>query len=181
MYALFQKSRRGSRRHALDALELRHQLIPYVGTDLRIIHPVHAHGRDHDGQHVGIELHDHGIAHGIIPVCLDLIQLLTDLQRDGIHVGRLRELQDDHGIVLRRHGLNGFNIAHRRHARFHRLRHHGLHRLRTGARIGSHDDHIGQTDIGQKIRGSLHEGHNAQHDGQHHAHQHGIWFSHAKT
>ena len=36
--------------------------------------------------------------------------------------------------------------------------------------------HIGQTDIRQQIRGHTGKRHYPQHNGQHHANQHGIWF-----
>ena len=172
--ALLQKPRRADACHPFNALQIRHNGIPDICADLAVIHPLYTHSRNHDRQHIRIQLHNNGISHGIIPEALYLIQALPDLQRNRVHIRGLREFHYDHGIILAGYGVYVFNIADRCHGRLHRLGHNALHRLGAGPRIGCHHNHIGQTDAWQQIRRHPCKGNHAQNDRQHHPYQHCI-------
>ena len=80
IHALLQQPRGADAGHTLDALQLRHDRILNICTDLPVIHAVHAHRRDHDRQHIRIQLHDNGVPDGVAPVALDLVEALPDFQ-----------------------------------------------------------------------------------------------------
>ena len=162
--------------HALNALQFRHHGVFHICTDLCGIHTFHAHRCNHHREHVRVHFHNDGIADRIIPVTLDLIQALPDLQGHRVHVCGLSKLQDHHGIVLVGNGTDALNIAHRGHGRLHRLRHRRLHGLGAGPHVCGHNKHIRQTDAWQKIRCHPGKRHYAQGNHKHHPHQNRIGF-----
>ena len=162
--------------YAFNTLQFRHNGIFRKFTDLCIIHSLSAHCRDHDGHHIRIQLHDNGISHGIIPKRLNLIQILPNLQGYRIHIRCLGEFQHNHGIILVGNRHNVLNVADSSHSRFRRLRHHCLHSLRAGAGICSHNNYVGQIDVGQQISRHPGEGYHAENDGKYYANQYCIGF-----
>ena len=180
IHALLQQPGGADACHALDTLQLGHDRFLHICTDLRVIHAIHAHCSDHNGQHIRVQLHNDGIPYGVIPVAPDLIQALPDFQGYGIHIRCLGKFQNYHGIVFIGHGTDTLNIAHRGHGRLHRLRHRRFHGLRACSRISSHYDYIRKADVRQQIRRHPGEGHHSQNNRQNHAHQHCIGLFHTE-
>ncbi len=150
--ALLKQTRRAGRCNTLYAFQFRnHQILRHL-TDLRIRHLRIADRCDHNRQHVRIQFHNNRATDRIIPITLDLIQILSDLQRDGVHIRRLCKFQDHRRIVLAGNRTDSFDVADRSHGSLHRLCHHHLHGFRTGPGIRRHDDNIRQTDTRQQIR-----------------------------
>ncbi len=180
VHALLQQTRGADAGHALDALQLRHDLILDICTDSGIVHALHAHRRDHHRQHVGIQFHNDWIPDRVVPVALDLVQALPDLQGNRVHVSGLGKFQNHHGIVLIGHGADALDIAHRGHGSLHRLGHRHLHGLRAGPRVSRHHDDIGEADAGQQVRSHPGKGHHPQNNSQHHPYQYCIRLPHTE-
>ena len=116
------------------------------------IHVIHIDGSQHNRKQIRVDLHDHRRPDRIIPVPLELIELLLDLNDNGIHIGILLILEHDHGITVIGGGRHIFDIGRRRHRRLDRGGHIRLYLLRTRAEIGRDDERILKAHVRQQIR-----------------------------
>ena len=100
IHALFQKSHTTYRSHALDTLQFRHNGIICQIRNFCCRHILSTDCRNHNRQHIRIYFHNNRIPDRIVPVAPDLIQIFTNLKRNGIHICRLGKLQNYHGIIF---------------------------------------------------------------------------------
>ena len=91
----------GDARNACGPFKLRQERVLHKARKRYIIHSLHGNSGDHHRQHARVHFEDARRADRILPVPLDLADLLQDVHRDRIHVHVLVEFKDDERIILR--------------------------------------------------------------------------------
>ncbi len=161
-------------RHAVQALEGRHQLVVDVVGQRQYVHVVACDGQYRHRQHVRVQLERHRCAHVVVPGALELVQLGGDLDQRRVHVRAVVELHDDHGHIVPGLGGHLLDIRERGEGGLHGPGDLPLHLLGRRAGILGVHHHVGQVHAGQQVGGHVLEGYVAQHDHQYDAHDHGI-------
>ena len=169
----FHQTAAGNGRHAIHPLQCRDD---GGGGKLRKLLPGHIiaiHRQYHDGQHIGIDLHEHRAAGGLGQGVGDLIKAGVHFDHGGIHAGAFLKFQHhDTDIFLRDTG-DILDAAGGSQGAFQRFGHALLHLLRTGADVGGIGDGIGQIHIRQEVGGHIDERHDTEDKHQHHADEYG--------
>ena len=166
--------------HARDALHLARQRVFHELGKLRHVHLVAGHGGHGHRQHGGVNFQHIGRAHGVVPAALESGDLLLDVHARGVHIHALLKLQHHHGHAVLAGGADVLDLVEGGHGLLHGLGDVALHGLGAGARVGGHDDHIGEVHIGQQIRRHFRVCHHAQHQYGQHRHEHRQRLFHAE-
>ena len=171
--ALFHIAAGGHAGHAFNALQFGHQFrVQQIGKG-SVVHAVHFYGGNGNGQHTGVDLHDVGRAHHIVPAAGDRIELLPNIRGKGIHIGVIGELEHNLGGVLLGDGVDLLHMIQRSHSLLNGPGDLLLYLFRSRAGIGCDDHGIGQIDVGKKVRGHPGKSHGPQDQSNHNAHKNG--------
>ena len=162
-----------------NALQLVEQGVVQELGQLYRVHALHGYCRHFHRKHGGIDLHDIGGAHHVVPCCVQGGDILLDVHTDGVQIHRFLKFQYNHGIVFTGGGCDFLDVLQSGHGLLQGLCHLSLHLFGAGAGIGGHDHHIGEVHVGQQIRGHFQIGHHAQdQDGNHrHKNRQGLFYA----
>ena len=151
--ALLQTAAGGYRSHTIHTLQFRQNLRIYKTGQLRCaVHIFIFHTSNHNRHHVRINLHDNGTADQIIRPCrLQLIQTLPHIQRCRIHIGSFSKFQNNQRVILIGYGRYILNVTNGGHGFLNGNRHRTFHLFRTGARVCSNYNRIGQFHTGKEV------------------------------
>ena len=173
MELMLDRTADGDTGHAGDALQLGGQGIRDKVGQLRDVLAVVGQGRHLHRQHGGVHFQHIGVAHGVAPGALQLVDLLLDIHADGVHVHPVLKLQHHHGHAVHGAGGDVFDAVQGGHGLLQGLGDIGLHGLGAGPGVGGHQDHIREIHIGHQVGGHLQIGHHPQYQNRQHRHEHG--------
>ena len=162
----------GDAGHAGDALQLGGQGVVDEVRQLGDVLAVIGQGRHLHRQHGGVHFQHIGVAHGVAPGALQLVDLLLDIHADGVHIHPVLKLQHHHGHAVHGAGGDVLDAVQGGHGLLQGLGDVGLHSFGAGPGVGGHQDHIGEVHVGHQVGGHLQIGHHTQHHNGQHRHEH---------
>ena len=160
----------GNAAHALDGGD---DLVLHILGQLVDVHALVVHRHVLGGHHVHAHLHDGGGAGHVGQGVCQLVDLGAHLDHGGVHVGVLGEFQHDHAVIL---VAGAGDVLHAVDGAQRRLQRPGdlvLHLLGACTGVGGDDHQVGQAHGGQQVGLHFAQTHKAQHQNEHHPHQHG--------
>ena len=178
----FQKAAAGNRGNTVHPFQCRDD---GGGGEFRKLLPGHAvaiHRQNHNGQQIGIDLHQDGAAGGIGQGAGKLIEGGVHFDHGAVHAGAFLKFHHDDADIFLRNTGDVFKAAGGRKGAFHRFGHALLHLLRAGPDVGGVGDGIGQVHIRQQVGGHIDEGHDAENKHQHHCdeYRHRLFYAEAR-
>ena len=169
----FHQAAAGDRGNAVHPLQRRNDRFGGKAGKRFPLHSIAAHRQHHNGQHIGIQLHQYRTAGAFRQRAGDLIQAGAHFDHGGIHAGAFFKFQHYDADVFLRNAGDVLDPAGGGQRRFQRLGHALLHLLRAGACVCGVSDDIGQVHAGQQVGGHIDKRHDAENERQHDADEDG--------